>query len=133
MPGRKIFFVTGNEFQRSAAVFLENLIYHKKQKQEMPLFIEMNQSLIFSSKRRERLKDKTVLHFDYYPDLGMTRIPLEKLKKESRNAKKDALFSEERAFSSVFMYSELNQEALAVLPHVDYIVFIMKNDSYSSG
>ncbi|HEQ72566.1 MAG TPA: hypothetical protein ENN69_08765, partial [Spirochaetia bacterium] len=133
MTDRMTYFITGNEMPRSVSLFLENLLYYQKHRQENPLYIETEKSVFFSSKRRERSKEKSPLHLDYYPDLDLTCFSIERLKKDAGSLRKDAILRAERGFSRFYLYADMNETAPALLSTADYVMFVMKNDSYAAG
>jgi MinD-like ATPase involved in chromosome partitioning or flagellar assembly len=129
----KIFFVAGNEKPHLISLFLENLLFYKNKKQEPSLFIDTNRGISFTSRPKQKVKEKELRMYDYYPDFDIISITFEKLINLAGNGKYEDFFKTEAHFSDFFIYDEINTNTINLLSLSDYLLFIVKNDTYSSG
>ncbi len=129
----KIFFVSGNETPRVISVLLENLLFYKKINRESPLFIDTNKGITFTSALKQKLKEKNLRMYDYYPDMDITAISLEKISNLGGDGNHEDFFNTEGYFNNIFIYQDINPDTINLAVLSDYLIFIIKNNAYSSG
>ena len=133
MTNGKTYVLAGNESPQKTSILIENLLWRQSVKKGNPLFIETSLPAVFSSGRREKLKDRPAFHYEWYPDGGVMKIPLEKLLKEAPHIDKQTVRLEQEKFSGFVSYAELNEEALPLLRAADAVIFVVKEDAYAAG
>jgi hypothetical protein len=129
----KIFFVAGNEATHLTSIFLENLLFYKKLKQETPLFIDTNKGILFTSKSKQKARKKELRMYDYYPELDITTIPFERIMNLVGDGKHENFFKTESHFTNIFIYDDIDPDTINLAALCDYLLFVVKNDTYSSG
>jgi hypothetical protein len=135
MEDSKVFLVTGNEDLRNKNLFLENLLYFKKRKQENPLLIDLIPGNVCFSMEAGKSgeKSKTQSRFEYFTDLDVPAITGEKLEAELKGKNSEELFAYEGAFSTTFILGAFPKESLQFYNCIDHIIFVIKNEYESSS
>jgi len=131
----KVFLVTGNEDMRNKNIFLENLLYYKKQKGESPLLIDLilKNNCFTGEPAKKENKPKTEGFFDYYTDILIPYINGERLVSELNGKNSKELIDIEQTFTSTFILGAFPQESKSFYDCIDHIVFIIKNEYESSS
>ena len=135
MEESKVFLVTGNEDLRNKNLFLENLLYFEKKRQESPLLIDLipGNSCFSMECAESGGKSKTRSPFEYFTELEIPRITGERLASELTGKDGEELFAYEDAFSNTFILGAFPKESLRFYNCIDHIVFVIKNDFESSS
>jgi hypothetical protein len=131
--GKKVYFVSGNEHKSLVSVFLENLLYQQKQDNGSPLFIEPGNDFFTNGENKKKMKGRGLRAFDYYPDLDITSIPLEKAKGLPAEGEKREIKLAEEKFTDIFIYGEIKPPAIPIVALADYILLVLKKNVYSTG